>query len=97
MQHSALQREGWCVVGNEHGELIGVGLENKEVEMKIARSKEQNATRIEKMKVVNELTESLKGEMKKKEVDEKDPKSATKKKRVSKKKDWVQRFNLSRI
>ena len=42
--------------------------------MKIARSKEQNMARIERMKMVNELTESLKGEMKKefREVTSKD-------------------------
>ena len=49
-------------------------LANKEVEMKIARSKEQNLARIERMKMVNELTESLKGEMKRefREVTSKD-------------------------
>ena len=42
--------------------------------MKIARSKEQNMARIERMKMVNELTESLKGEMKRefREVTSKD-------------------------
>ena len=41
-------------------------LENTEVKLKIEKSKQQNMARIEKMKKVNEIVESLRSELKKK-------------------------------